>query len=103
MATDYLALGPSLRPAGTCGANVDHSACPNGNGDCLSGVCSGAVCQPASCTDGVQNGNETGVDCGGSCKACPPPTGGQPPITLSGGAFTVTLKGQETRVYRLDP
>ncbi len=28
--------------------------------------------QGASCTDGVKNGNETGVDCGGSCAACPP-------------------------------
>lgn len=24
-----------------------------------------------SCTDGIQNGDETGVDCGGSCPACP--------------------------------
>ena len=24
----------------------------------------------ASCTDGIQNGNETGVDCGGDCAAC---------------------------------
>ena len=24
-----------------------------------------------SCTDGFQNGSETGVDCGGSCPACP--------------------------------
>lgn len=24
----------------------------------------------ATCTDGVQNGNETGVDCGGDCAAC---------------------------------
>ncbi len=24
-----------------------------------------------TCNDGVQNGNETGVDCGGSCAACP--------------------------------
>ncbi len=24
----------------------------------------------ASCTDGIQNGDETGVDCGGSCDAC---------------------------------
>lgn len=28
------------------------------------------------CTDGVQNGNETGVDCGGSCQACPTCTDG---------------------------
>ncbi len=27
---------------------------------------------PAStCSDGIQNGDETGVDCGGSCNACP--------------------------------
>lgn len=28
---------------------------------------------PPTCTDGIQNGNETGVDCGGpDCPACPP-------------------------------
>lgn len=30
---------------------------------------------PPSCTDGIQNGNETGVDCGG-CSSCPPCPGG---------------------------
>lgn len=25
---------------------------------------------PATCTDGIQNGTETGVDCGGSCSPC---------------------------------
>ena len=29
-----------------------------------------------SCTDGIQNGNETGVDCGGDCGLCGPPTSG---------------------------
>lgn len=29
---------------------------------------------PATCTDGVQNGTETGVDCGGNCTACPSST-----------------------------
>ena len=24
-----------------------------------------------SCTDGIQNGNETGIDCGGDCDPCP--------------------------------
>ena len=28
----------------------------------------------ATCDDGIQNGDETGVDCGGSCTACPTPT-----------------------------
>ena len=36
------------------------------NANCL------APCGPPSCTDGIQNGNETGVDCGGpDCPACP--------------------------------
>ena len=44
--------------------------------DCKSGVCEAVpvgtaiICQPPSCTDGVQNGSETGVDCGGSCPPC---------------------------------
>ena len=25
------------------------------------------------CNDGIQSGSETGIDCGGSCVACPPP------------------------------
>jgi hypothetical protein len=29
--------------------------------------------QTASCTDGAQNGDETGVDCGGACPACAAP------------------------------
>ncbi len=35
---------------------------------------------PASCTDGLQNGTETCVDGGGSCPyGCPPPTTHVPP------------------------
>lgn len=29
------------------------------------------VVQGSTCNDGIQNGDETGVDCGGSCPACP--------------------------------
>jgi hypothetical protein len=32
--------------------------------------------QLATCTDGIQNGLETGVDCGGPCAACPGDGGG---------------------------
>ena len=46
---------------------------------CGDGICrdpeNNLVCQqdcPPSCSDGVQNGNETGRDCGGGCSACPP-------------------------------
>jgi hypothetical protein len=37
--------------------------------DCRSSVCDGGICVAPSCTDGVKNGDETGVDCGGSCPA----------------------------------
>jgi len=30
-----------------------------------------SVSSGATCSDGIKNGNETGVDCGGSCSACP--------------------------------
>ena len=41
------------------------------NGD-ETGVDCGGSCAPcATCNDGIQNGNETGVDCGGSCAPCP--------------------------------
>jgi len=45
--------------------------------DCLDKVCTGNVCQAATCSDGQKNGTETGVDCGGNCalqaipQACP--------------------------------
>ncbi|MEK9559221.1 MAG: hypothetical protein VW010_00730, partial [Flavobacteriaceae bacterium] len=31
----------------------------------------------ATCDDGIQNGDETGIDCGGSCSAC------EEPITMA--------------------
>ena len=51
---------------------VDGKACGTGP-DCTSGVCTGNVCQTATCTDTVKNGGESGVDCGGtsSCGGCP--------------------------------
>ena len=39
------------------------------NADCSSGLCTYGTC--VSCSDGVQNGDETGIDCGGSvCDRC---------------------------------
>jgi hypothetical protein len=53
----------STDPA-NCGA-CGH-VCPAGN-SCVSGVCQ----VRSSCTDGVKNGSETDVDCGGGvCPAC---------------------------------
>ena len=61
-----------------CGG-ADCQACPNGdpclkNTDCQSQACVDGICGPPllSCDDGILNGSETGVDCGGAdCQACP--------------------------------
>lgn len=60
------------------------AACPDGTActtadECLSEVCGttgcpagvARCCAAPSCTDGISNGNETGVDCGGGCPRCP--------------------------------
>lgn len=59
--------------AGTaCGACVEGQNC-SGDADCQSGRCDETTqqCLLSRCDDGVQNGAESGVDCGGSCDACP--------------------------------
>ncbi len=38
---------------------------------------------PPTCSDGIQNGNETGVDCGGpDCPVCPPCSGTEVTMTI---------------------
>jgi hypothetical protein len=52
-------------PPGAGGAD----ACPNA---CAANeVCVDAMCLLASCVDGERDGDETDVDCGGSCSGCP--------------------------------
>ncbi len=53
-------------------ASVPTSTCDDGiqNGD-ETGVDCGGTCEPCiTCDDGIQNGDETGVDCGGACEPC---------------------------------
>ncbi|MCA9513981.1 MAG: DUF2341 domain-containing protein, partial [Myxococcales bacterium] len=38
--------------------------------ECASRVCREGACQDPSCADGAMNGDETDIDCGGSCQAC---------------------------------
>jgi len=47
-----------------------------GNADCASLHCEGGACIPASCTDGISNQGESGVDCAGPCSARCPEGGG---------------------------
>lgn len=61
-----------------CGAACKDPAklCGDGKGcvtsaDCQSSVCWAGKCLAPTCTDGIQNGDEAGVDCGGStCSEC---------------------------------
>jgi|GEM_PF-731154 len=89
--------------AGICGQLCTGGGCILSS-DCQAGlVCTGvaqggtapSVCQPpgypSTCANGVLDGNETGVDCGGSCSVCqsggdlcpPPPWGTDPCLTYS--------------------
>ena len=54
---------------GVCGPTCANDFVCVDDGDCLSGYCDGATdtCQDPTCADGVQNGDETDVDCGGAC------------------------------------
>ncbi len=54
-----------------CSKCADTKACAAAS-DCSSGYCSptGRCEKAPTCTDGLQNGTETGVDCGGPCAAC---------------------------------
>jgi hypothetical protein len=60
------------------GACVADAACCL-DADCgAGGSCQAGNCIVPTCTDGIKNGNETSVDCGG---ACPPCTNGQGCVT----------------------
>lgn len=56
-----------------------------------------------TCTDGIRNGDETDVDCGGSCTPCE--TGIENPATYAftrNGENTVSFDGQTTRLLMGD-
>lgn len=55
-------------PAPACGTG---KTCITGAQDCVSYVCTGGVCQAATGTDGVKNGDESDIDCGGTNTGAP--------------------------------
>ncbi|MEM6696821.1 MAG: T9SS type A sorting domain-containing protein [Bacteroidota bacterium] len=60
-------------------AGASEPTCTDGiqNGDEEGVDCGGSncpACPEPSCDDGIQNGNETGVDCGGDCAPCAEPS-----------------------------
>ncbi len=61
-----------------CGATLDCGTCPPGDS------CSGGTCR---CSNGVRDGGEAGVDCGGTCpSACPNGTACFSPTQCTSGA-----------------
>ena len=65
-----------------CGGGEESGCgvCPAGQGcrdneDCDSGVCEDLICREPACDDGILNGAETALDCGGGeasgCDPCP--------------------------------
>ena len=68
---DVLDTGETQVDCGAC----DGSPCTKPS-DCASQVCQGLTCAKPSCADGLQNGLESDVDCGGgTCPKCPPQKG----------------------------
>src|SRR6187431_1399517 len=58
-----------------CGGPSACARCASGthcstNKDCESAFCKNEFCAQASCADKLENHDETGVDCGGSCLPC---------------------------------
>ena len=67
----------------SCSKNDNTPPDPDATATCSDGIqnqgetgvdCGGPNCQACevtpTCTDGIQNGDEEGIDCGGSCTAC---------------------------------
>ncbi|HEX2673749.1 MAG TPA: carbohydrate binding domain-containing protein [Polyangiaceae bacterium] len=58
-----------------CGGTSKCDRCTKGhkctmNSDCVSVFCKAGNCTDPTCTDKVQNQDETGIDCGGPCLPC---------------------------------
>jgi hypothetical protein len=52
-----------------CDRCTKNASC-KANRDCESQYCMNGRCTEPSCTDGVKNQDETGIDCGGPCLPC---------------------------------
>ena len=83
------------QPAAVIQNNVIAATCLNsgtGGNTCFDGIlngdetdvdCGGSCVACPTCSDGVQNGDETGVDCGGSCPTTCPPVSCDDPTDLA--------------------
>jgi hypothetical protein len=74
-------------------------SCSDGvkNGDETDIDCGGTLCLPCpGCSDGIKNGDETGIDCGGpDCPACQPGCTNKPSLVITG----IRLYNGATQVF----
>ncbi len=98
--------------ATSCGTStialVNTSSCTDGiqNG-AETGVDCGGTCTPCHCSDGIQNNGEDGIDCGAVCGTpcpCQVTVTGNPGLNLpcGGGTVTLTADGQGSSTYALN-
>jgi len=72
MTTDSGAVDSGFDSAIPDGGRDDGAPCM-ASAECASTICIAGRCRAISCTDGVLNGEETQVDCGGTvCRGCAP-------------------------------
>ena len=78
-----VALSSACPPGNSSSSSSSGSSCTQGSKDCgcrsdntCDGtlVCQSGTCRPSTCVNGVKDGLETDVDCGGNplCDACAP-------------------------------
>jgi len=72
---DYCTSGvPCVSGEGDCDSDNHCTGagviCVNDNGPKFGQIVGNDVCAPAHCANGVKDGPETGIDCGGPCGAC---------------------------------
>ena len=78
----------------------DETVTPMETGTCTDGILNqdetdidcGGICDACpNCNDGIQNGDETGIDCGGSCNPCVVPFSEFMTCNINGEPFEANL------------
>lgn len=81
---------------GVCATCTDNIKNGDENGVDCGGSCTKVCTIPSGCTDGIKNGTEIGIDCGGQCLPCLSCTG------FFAGEWSDCINGQQTRTVLED-
>jgi RHS repeat-associated protein len=75
---------------GVCDSSIECETglvCGSSNGQAFQLPAGTDVCWASTCQNGVKDGNETAIDCGGSCAPCTPPVAGTVAVASAGAAL----------------